>query len=95
MPQAVIPAARMAPSPRARTSARPISPASLPAASVAPPPRQPEPSGPTHGDVFLDGARVGSWLSDRLAREAARPQFGATGIDPTIAPAWPGALQGH
>jgi hypothetical protein len=43
--------------------------------------------------VFLDGSRVGTWLSEHLARAAARPQAGATGVDPTLTPAWPGTLQ--
>ena len=50
--------------------------------------------GPTGGDVFLDGARVGTWLADHLAREAGKPQTGATGFDPRMSPAWPGTLQG-
>jgi hypothetical protein len=51
--------------------------------------------GPTGGDVFLDGSRVGTWLADHLAREAGRPQTGATGFDPRLTPAWPGTLQGN
>ncbi len=62
--------------------------------SYAPPAAQATQSGPTGGDVFLDGARVGTWLADHLAREAGRPQMGGTGIDPRLTPAWPGTLQG-
>lgn len=51
-------------------------------------------SGPTQGDVYLDGARVGRWMSDRLAREVNRPQAGVTGFDPRLGPAWPGSLHG-
>jgi hypothetical protein len=50
--------------------------------------------GPTGGDVFLDGMRVGTWLADHLAREAGRPQAGGTAFDPRLTPAWPGTLQG-
>lgn len=50
---------------------------------------------PIGGDVFLDGTRVGTWLADHLAREAGRPQSGATGFDPRLSPAWPGTLQGN
>jgi hypothetical protein len=62
---------------------------------MAPPRREPDGAGPTHGDVFLDGARVGSWMADQLARAAARPQSGATGVDPALTPGWPGSLQGQ
>jgi hypothetical protein len=65
----------------------------IPPSPVAPTRREPDQAGPTHGDVFLDGNRVGTWLSDRLARAASRPQAGATGVDPTLTPAWPGTLQ--
>ena len=51
-------------------------------------------SGPVQGDVYLDGARVGRWMSDRLAREVNRPQGGVTGFDPRLGPAWPGSLHG-
>ncbi len=61
--------------------------------SAAPPARQT--SGPTGGDVFLDGVRVGRWLSDTLAREAGGPANGGAGFDPRLGPTWPGALQGN
>lgn len=51
--------------------------------------------GPTHGDVFLDGARVGHWMSDILARAVSGPSGGCTAFDPTMSAAWPGALQGR
>ncbi len=51
-------------------------------------------SGPTGGDVFLDGTRVGTWLADHMAREVGRPQASSTGFDPRLTPAWPGTLQG-
>ncbi len=51
-------------------------------------------SGPVQGDVYLDGARVGRWMSNRLAREVERPQAGVTGFDPRLGAAWPGSLHG-
>ena len=51
--------------------------------------------GPVGGDVFLDGTRVGTWVTDHLAREAGRPQSGGTSFDPRLTPAWPGTLQGN
>jgi hypothetical protein len=51
-------------------------------------------TGPTQGDVFLDGTRVGRWMSGRLARDVDRPQSGVTGFDPRLGPAWPGSLHG-
>jgi hypothetical protein len=71
-------------------------PASAPAALATPaaPVAAAASSGPVQGDVFLDGARVGRWMSDRLAREADRPQAGMTGFDPRLGPAWPGSLHG-
>lgn len=54
-------------------------------------------SSPTvmHGDVFLDGVRVGRWLSDKLARAANAPPSGSTAFDPRMGPTWPGTQQGH
>jgi hypothetical protein len=51
-------------------------------------------TGPVQGDVFLDGTRVGRWMSDRLARDVDRPQSGVTGFDPRLGPARPGSLHG-
>jgi len=73
--------------PRAPTTA---SDAQMPAAPVA----AATSTGPAQGDVFLDGARVGRWMSDRLARDVDRPQSGMTGFDPRLGPAWPGSLHG-
>ena len=52
-------------------------------------------AGPTHGDVFLDGTRVGHWMSEALARAVGGPARGSTAFDPRMGPRWPGALQGH
>ena len=40
------------------------------------------------GVVMLDGRLVGQWLSERMARDAARPGAGATFFDPRQSPAW-------
>ena len=40
------------------------------------------------GTVMLDGRVVGQWLSERMARDAARPGAGTTFFDPRQAPAW-------
>jgi hypothetical protein len=50
--------------------------------------------GPTGGDVYLDGTRMGTWIADYLAREAGRPQSGGTGFDQRLTAPWPGTLQG-
>jgi hypothetical protein len=46
------------------------------------------------GDVYLDGTRLGTWMTNHLAREASRPPSGATGFDPRMGITWPGAQQG-
>lgn len=63
------------------------------ATPYAPPPAQTS-SGPTGGNVFLDGERVGHWLASHLAREANRPSYGGADFDPSLSIAWPGASQG-
>jgi hypothetical protein len=42
------------------------------------------------GEVTLDGARVGRWMADQLARGAARAPSGGTGHDPRQGMVWPG-----
>ena len=85
---------------RATAAAMPAAPMPGAGAEAAPPRAYAPPanartgSGPTGGDVFLDGARVGTWIAEHLAREVERPQTGATGFDPRMSPAWPGTLQG-
>ena len=68
--------------------------AATPMRAMAPPPATTTTAGPTGGDVFLDGTRMGTWLADHLAREAGRPQAGGTGFDSRLTAAWPGTLQG-
>jgi len=67
---------------------------SPPSRPAAPPQATSGTNGPTGGDVFLDGTRVGIWLADHLAHEASRPQTGGTGFDSRMTAAWPGTLQG-
>ena len=88
--------------PEARSfSAPPPSPAQTSSISLAPSPRTDtvqngaSHGGPTHGDVFLDGTRVGHWMSEALARAVSGPSRGCTAFDPTMSAAWPGALQGR
>lgn len=77
--------------PRAATASYVTTSPALP--SVAPQSTQPT-SGHTSGDVFLDGTRLGTWMTNHLAREASRPPGGSTGFDPRMGIAWPGTQQG-
>jgi len=74
----------------------PPRPESTPVAATEPasPVTDATPPEPTQGDVYLDGGRVGRWVSDQLAREVDRPQSGVTGFDPRVGPTWPGSLHG-
>lgn len=67
--------------------------AASPPASFAPPP-QAQQSMTLQGDIILDGARVGRWMTSTLARQAARPPSGPTGPDPRQTPLWSGQAQG-
>jgi hypothetical protein len=62
--------------------------------AAAAPARAMAPAQVTQGDVYLDGARMGRWMADTLARAASRPMGGMTGFDGRMGPAWPGSLQG-
>lgn len=42
------------------------------------------------GEVTLDGARLGRWMADQLARGAARAPNGGSGHDPRQGMIWPG-----
>lgn len=44
-----------------------------------------------HGDVLLDGTRVGQWFGEQLAASASRPPSGYSGVDTRLGPLWPGA----
>ena len=50
--------------------------------------------GASHGEIILDSARLGRWISDYLARAANRPQSGATGFDSRVSPNYAGAPNG-
>jgi hypothetical protein len=46
------------------------------------------------GRLEIDGALLGRFIAEHLAREAGRPPSGMTGFDPLLSPEWNGALQG-
>ncbi len=57
----------------------------LPSAARA----QPSPAhASTTVEVVLDGAAIGRWMDQRLARAATRPPSGVTGFDPRLSPVW-------
>lgn len=92
-------AATSANPPALQPSIAPITPPQLPAMAS---PQQADGSAsgpasgcPIHGDVYLDGVRVGRWLSDVLAKAAGGPAQGMAGFDPRLSPRWPGSLQGY
>ncbi|WP_216851195.1 hypothetical protein [Acidisphaera sp. L21] len=89
-PQSPPPGAPTYQPPSARPAASPQQPA---AASFAPPPQQAAPI-TLQGDIVLDGARVGRWMTSSLARQASRPAAGPTGPDPRQTPLWSGQAQG-
>ena len=72
----------------------PKAPASTPAVHAVAPHALRSQSATTGGDVFLDGTRLGHWLSAHLARESSRPPSGSTGFDPRLGISWPGTQQG-
>ena len=51
-------------------------------------------SGPMEGDVFLDGALLGRWMSKHLTQQAGRASTGPTGFDPRRGRLLPGAAVG-
>lgn len=51
-------------------------------------------TGPTGGDVYLDGVLVGRWMSRMLAKEASRPATGGAAFDPTRTPYASGRMIG-
>lgn len=86
------------PSAPAKSIAAPMSSPSQTAASAVLPPAAPQssssPPGPTGGDVFLDGTRLGHWIATNLSRSAGRPPSGTTGFDPRLGVTWPGTQHG-
>lgn len=92
--QAIIPAAPSAPLPAVTAPVAPsiaVHEAAMEPArpSMAPQERS---SGSTQlsGEITLDGARVGRWMADQLARGAARAPSGGSGHDPRQGMVWPG-----
>jgi hypothetical protein len=58
--------------------------------SAVPPPSESQ-FAPSQGDVYVDGSRLGRWMTDRLVRAADLPRSAATGFDPRMTATWPGA----
>lgn len=46
-------------------------------------------AGPTTGDIYLDGERLGHWMANKLAEAANAPPAGGTAFDPRLSIAWP------
>jgi hypothetical protein len=67
---------------------RPSGDTTLP--SAVPPAMEPQ-SATSQGDIYVDGLRLGRWVTDRLAKAAERPRAAMTGFDPRMTPTWPGA----
>ena len=91
------PRARVAPfGPPGESVARANRPSTLPIV-IDPPPNtttdtRPEPM--QTGRIVMEGYELGRWMTDRLTRDATRPPASATGFDPRLSPAWPGAGSG-
>ena len=58
--------------------------------SAVPPPSELQAT-PSQGDVYVDGSRLGRWMTDHLVKVAELPRAAATGFDPRLTPTWPGA----
>lgn len=56
---------------------------------------QPQSQPQLSGDVYLDGTRLGRWITNHLGREASRPPSGATAFDPRMGISWSGARNGN
>lgn len=78
---------RTGPPPPAPYSANPI-PASRDMAPSAPSPA-PDNS-PLQGELSIDGAQIGRWLAETVARQAARPPTAARRFNSRMMPNWPG-----
>ena len=63
------------------------------AASAVPPPTESQLT-TSHGDIYVDGSRLGRWMTDRLANAAERPRAAMTGFDTRMTPTWPGSPVG-
>jgi hypothetical protein len=71
----------------------PPSSVSTPLPSAAPPSTESQ-STPLQGDIYVDGSRLGRWITDHLANAAELPRAAMTGFDPRMTPTWPGAPVG-
>lgn len=49
-----------------------------------------DPNKNRRGDLFLEGAALGRWLTQYLNREIMRPRYGIMAVDPRVAPSWGG-----
>ena len=58
------------------------------------PAAQPDAERVTEGRLEIDGASMGRWLTQHLAREAGRAPAGMTAVDRRMSVPWAGALQG-
>ncbi len=65
-----------------------------PSATSQSSPNQEVASEPRQGTIYVDGARLGRWVIDRLVKDASRPVAGTTGIDPRVSATYPGASAG-
>ena len=86
-PQAAAPIGRL------RAEPEEVRPPSLPRALTSGLPsaarqRPRESEQPASVEVVLDGAAIGRWMDQRLARAASRPTSGVTGFDPRLSPVW-------
>jgi hypothetical protein len=58
--------------------------------SAVPPSTEPQ-STALQGDIYVDGSRLGRWMTDRLVKAADMPRAATTGFDPRMTATWPGA----
>ena len=43
------------------------------------------------GDIFIDGSKLGRWMTDRLVKAAESPRAAMTGFNSRMTPTWPGS----
>ena len=48
-------------------------------------------SATVQGDIYVDGSRLGRWMTDRLFKSAELPRGATTGFDPRMTATWPGS----
>jgi hypothetical protein len=54
-------------------------------------PRSERQSAAVQGDIYVDGSRLGRWMTDRLVKTAELPRGATTGFDPRMTASWPGS----